>query len=112
MVDVLEQKKLDVQEFLNMDFPDDGFIYELINGILVRRSSPNAPHQDVIAELFPLIKFWVKQRKLGKAYTSPFDVFFGDRSAIQPDIFFIAQDRDHIITNEVKAELRRHYSLN
>jgi Uma2 family endonuclease len=34
--------------FLEMDFPENDFIYELIDGIIMQRSSPNPIHQRVV----------------------------------------------------------------
>lgn len=94
------ERKITWREFLEMDLPDDGFIYELINGELMRRSSPNPPHQAAVIAFSTQLQLFVTGKKLGRAFTAPLDVFLGDLNGIQPDIFFVSKDREFIIDNQ------------
>jgi len=40
----------------------------------------------------------VKNGKLGKVYFAPCDVILSEEDIVQPDIFFISKEREHIIT--------------
>ncbi len=99
MTAVLE-KKLTSAEFLEMDFPEDNYIYELLNGEIVRRSSPNPPHQRLVAKMVKKLESFVVENQLGWVYPAPLDVFLGNETCVQPDIFFIRKERDFIIDNQ------------
>ena len=97
MTEVLE-KKITVQEFQEMQFPEtDFFIYELINGIIMRKAAPQPVHQDISSELEFAIKLFLKQNPIGKMYHAPIDVFFDNHNRTQPDILFIQKDREFIV---------------
>lgn len=91
-------KKMKYEQYREMEIPDgDTNIYELINGEIVKRSSPNSPHQNLHSDLFVFLGVFVKQKKLGKLYSAPFDVVLDDENVPQPDIFFISKEREFII---------------
>jgi Uma2 family endonuclease len=93
--------KVKYEQFREMEIPDgDTHIYELLNGEIVKRASPNSPHQNLHAELFVILGSYVKQNKLGKFYSAPFDVVLDDENVPQPDIFFISKERSFIIDPE------------
>jgi Uma2 family endonuclease len=43
---------------------------------------------------------FVAERGLGRVFTAPCDVVFSEHDVLQPDIFFIAEERRHIITEK------------
>ena len=97
MRDVFESK-ITVQEFHTMEFSEnDFFIYELFNGILMKRTTPSPTHQDISLEIVFAIKLFLKQNPIGKMYHAPIDVFFDDYNQSQPDILFIKEERTFII---------------
>jgi Uma2 family endonuclease len=67
-------KKTSVSEFLERDDFEEGYIYELINGIIMRRASPHAKHQDAVLNIAAMMRAFVKENKLGKCYVAPLDV--------------------------------------
>ena len=91
-------EKIKVADFLEMDV-EPGFIYELINGEIVKKSAPSPKHQIALGELFASLHSFVKKRKLGKVLTAPLDVFFDEYSSLQPDLLFVAKTREEIITD-------------
>jgi Uma2 family endonuclease len=96
--DIPQQPKITVQQFREMDFPDnDFFIYELINGIIMKKTAPQPFHQDISSELEFALKTCLRQKPIGKMYHAPIDVFFDDNNQSQPDILFISQEREFII---------------
>ncbi len=98
MLTEVATRKMTYAEFKDMEIPDgDTSVYELINGEIMRRASPNSPHQDLFRELFLTIGIHVKQNKLGKTYSAPYDVVLDDESVPQPDIFFVSKEREFII---------------
>ncbi len=94
-----KQKKLTWAEFREIEIPEgDTSIYELINGEIVKRSSPNSPHQSASVNLTLLFGIFIKKKKIGRLFHAPFDVYLDEYSAgIQPDLLFVSNERDFII---------------
>ena len=95
---MLDVQKITYNDFRYMEIPDgDTSIYELINGNIVRRSSPHSIHQIVHFRLTILVGNYVLSKNLGQVMYAPMDVIFDDENAPQPDIFFIKKEREKII---------------
>ena len=91
-------QKMTCEAFRHMEIPDgDTSIYELLNGNIVRRSSPHAKHQLAQSRLMRLIGNFVFEKKLGEVIGAPMDVVFDDDNVPQPDVFFIKKERTKII---------------
>lgn len=91
-------KKMTYDEFRYMEIPDgDTSIYELINGNIMRRSSPHSRHQIVQANLMRHIGNFAFNHQLGRVLGAPLDVVFGADDCVQPDVFFIKKEREKII---------------
>ena len=72
--------------------------YELLDGELVLVASPNEPHQRAAKRLaWQLLP--VEEQGLGQVYFAPFDVLLSDTEVVQPDLMFISQEREEIITH-------------
>lgn len=82
------------------DFPDDGTRYELINGELFMSPSPVLRHQEIVGELYALLREHVKSRRLGKVYVSPVDLRFSGTSQVVPDIVFVSNSRREIMSGK------------
>lgn len=92
------QKKITYTDFRHMEIPDgDTSIYELINGNIVRRSSPHAIHQIIVSNLNVELRKFTDSKNLGRVLIAPLDVIFDDDNAPQPDVFFIRKEREKII---------------
>lgn len=91
-------KKMTYQAFRQLEFDDsDPFLYELLNGELVKKSAPNPRHQFILKKLFSKIDTVVTEKNLGQALFAPVDVFLDEYNAPQPDIVFVKQERVEII---------------
>ena len=92
-------KKMTWADFQEMDLPEgDTSIYELIRGEIVKRASPNTPHQRVSRKLLYLMEHYNRQKALGEIFHAPYDVFFDEENAgIQPDLIFVSNKRRFII---------------
>ena len=74
--------------------------YELLDGDLVTIATPGELHQSVSAQLgWRLVQF-ASENNSGRVYHAPFDVVLSDTDVVQPDLLFISNERDHIITPE------------
>ena len=81
--------------------PENGWRYEVIEGVLYMAPAPNTRHQRAINVLSYGLTDFVEKRQLGRIYTAPIDVILPDRATpVQPDILFIAQERLDIITEQ------------
>lgn len=99
MEPVVAIQKMTVGEFRELEFDDNDMSwYELINGELVKRSSPSPRHQKISFHVSRIIGNYVVEKKIGEVYCAPIDVFLGGYNAIQPDLLFIPTDRLAIIT--------------
>ncbi len=92
-------KKATYADLLELDIPDgDTGIYELLNGEIVRRSSPNTPHQTASGNLFVQLGIYNLQKKVGRFFHAPYDVYLDEYNAgIQPDILFVSHERNFVI---------------
>ena len=94
---LLEKKLTTWEEFRHMELDDhDTNIYELINGNIVKRSAPSLHHQNASDNLVTEIKFFLRQKPLGRVYSCP-DVYFDDFDAFVPDLVFISNERSFLI---------------
>jgi Uma2 family endonuclease len=94
----LENRKMTVEEFRELDFPDDDpFIYELIEGILIKKQVPKPVHQQAVVSIAYAFISLILEKSNGFAYTSPIDVYLDKYNNTQPDVLFITKERDFII---------------
>ena len=85
------------QDYLNT--PEDKR-YELLDGELIVTPAPGELHQSVSAQLgWRLVQF-ASENNLGRVYHAPFDVVLSDTDVVQPDLLFVSNVRDHIVTPE------------
>lgn len=91
-------KKMKYEQFRDIEIPDgDTNIYELINGEIVKRASPNSPHQRLSMKLIRVLDKHIFDNQLGELFHPPLDVVLDDENVPQPDIIFISKERDFII---------------
>lgn len=103
MATTLVEKKVTWQEFRQMELGDDDiFIYELIDGEIVKRTSPSPRHQRISRKLVRALDVFVEENQLGEVFSAPTDVYFDgeNESGVVPDVFFIAKDRNFIILED------------
>lgn len=95
----VQTKKMTYAEFQEIDFPEnDTTIYELIRGEIVKRASPNTPHQRVSRKLVYLLEHYNLQKRVGELFHAPYDVYLDEENAgIQPDLVFVTAGRKSII---------------
>lgn len=72
--------------------PDDGFRYELVNGVMLMSPSPSPLHQQVVFEISTQIGIFLRQHPIGAAYPD-IDVRIASEKVYRPDLVFVAGDR-------------------
>ncbi|MDE0199444.1 MAG: Uma2 family endonuclease [Caldilineaceae bacterium] len=95
MLDV--QTKLTYADYLRTA---DDERYELLSGELVMSPSPKEIHQYILGRLFLRLGTFIYGRNLGRVYCAPFDVVLSDTDVVQPDLLFVSNSRESIITEE------------
>jgi Uma2 family endonuclease len=80
------------------DAPDDGKIYEVIDGDLYVSPAPVWRHQRQLNRLNVKVSVWVDGHNLGYVVTAPTGVVLDKESGVQPDLIFISRERAHLIS--------------
>ena len=89
------QARLTYEDYFDLPESDDR--YELIDGELFMAPTPIPEHQDFLAELFTMIRAFVRENGLGRAYIAPLAVMLSEHVVLQPDMMFISNERLDII---------------
>ncbi len=84
-----------VREFERLS--DDGFRYELDDGILRVSPSPSTHHDLIVSFLCGEMYAFLKTRPLGTLFTSEYDVHLAPRRVYKPDVKFVARTNRGII---------------
>lgn len=79
--------------------PDDGKLYEVLNGELIMAAAPTVRHQEISFKVAKILDAFVLSKKLGKVLISPVDVVLGD-DLTEPDVVFVSVERKAIIGRE------------
>lgn len=75
----------------------EGTPVQLINNHLYMSPAPLFEHFTIAKKIFKELDAFVENNNLGIVCFAPVDVFLGDANAVQPDVFFIAKENEHII---------------
>ncbi|MCW3079562.1 Uma2 family endonuclease [Segetibacter sp.] len=101
METVISNTKVSVKEFREMLFDeDDNYYYEIINGEMIQKSAPTPMHQRICKILLITLDKFVTEKKLGEIFPSPIDVFLDDYNKPQPDLVFVSNEKQSIITHD------------
>ena len=96
---LLELKRTSIHEFRQMNFDeDDNFLYELLDGEIVKKSAPSPQHQFLSRNLFRQLDKIIVANNLGEILYAPIDVFLDEYCVPQPDLVFVSKENAHIIT--------------
>ncbi|MCL0057380.1 Uma2 family endonuclease [Dehalococcoidia bacterium] len=96
---VLKEKiRFTYEDYLRL--PNDRKQYQIIEGEVCVVPSPAPRHQDTLRKLTILLSNFVERHKLGRVYIAPCDVILSDEDVVQPDIFFISNEREYIIAEK------------
>lgn len=79
--------------------PDDGSVYEIIDGELFVLKSPHIEHQNVCLSIGAALKAWSDETGAGTATISP-GVIFGDYDNVVPDVAWIAAERLAVLVDD------------
>ncbi|HLH25547.1 MAG TPA: Uma2 family endonuclease [Chloroflexota bacterium] len=80
------------------DAPEDGNVYEVIDGELYVTTAPAWRHQRALNRLNAPIAHSVFTRGLGEVVTAPTGVVLEGGSGVEPDLLFLSRERLHLIS--------------
>ena len=83
-----------------LGFPDDGNRHEIIDGEHYVTPAPLTKHQRILANLLGHLYPHCSHTKAGLVLAAPTDVVFSKTDIVQPDLLFVAKNREHIVTRE------------
>jgi len=72
--------------------PDDGKLYEIIDGELFMSKQPHLYHQMVSFEICVALREWNRQTKAGLAFFAP-GIIFSEDDDVAPDAIWISNER-------------------
>ena len=78
--------------------------YELLDGELVMVPAPNIKHQTVQLKLATRLDLFIEDRRLGTLLTAACDVMLSDTDVVQPDLLFVSQEREHLLSGGQKVQ--------
>ncbi|MGI8968777.1 MAG: Uma2 family endonuclease [Chloroflexota bacterium] len=87
--------RLTYEDYLRM--PEDGHRYEIIDGELFVSPSPSIRHQVAAMNLCLALTQYVRANSLGRVFIAPCAVRLTPDEPVEPDLFFISWEREHII---------------
>ena len=80
-------------------FPEDGRRHEIIDGVHYVTPSPVVRHQVLVGRLHFAIESWVRGHQgAGQVFLSPLDVVLSPHDVVEPDLLFVARNREDILT--------------
>lgn len=100
MTKVTAQKidKMKWTAFRALELDDaDTAIYELFDGIVMKRSAPSLVHQRISRKLLLQLDAFIEANQLGEVFSAPVDLYLDDYNAFQPDLAFVSKDRSFLI---------------
>lgn len=77
--------------------PDDGNIYEIIDGVLYMTTAPSTFHQWITLSLVQYLAVPAKVQGLGYAFSAPVGLLIPGCDPVQPDFVFVRQANAAII---------------
>ncbi len=73
--------------------PDDGRIYELLNGEISMAAAPTWRHGVTVLAIRDVLHAWVRPSRLGVVQVAPIDVILDDDNVVQPDVIFVERSQ-------------------
>src|SRR6266498_3271465 len=81
-----------------MELPEGPPYYQLIEGDLYMVPSPESFHQDIVGNIFYLLRRYLEKHRLGTLRFAPSDVQLTEVNVYEPDIYYVSRSRKSILT--------------
>jgi Uma2 family endonuclease len=79
--------------------PDDGNRYEVVAGEVFVTPSPHPKHQLAVGRISGLFEAFTRAHGVGQLYPGPIDVLLSESDYLVPDLVFVREERDGIISD-------------
>ena len=79
--------------------PNDGQRYEIHDGDLSVTPSPGRIHQEIIGNLYLILRRHADTAALGRVFLSPFDVILSATTIVQPDLLYVEAARASAVSD-------------
>lgn len=79
--------------------------YDIVDGVLTMAPSPTRKHQEILGQLYYLLRQFLDEHRLGSAFIAPLDVIV-ERDPLktrQPDLLFVSNARSEILQDIVEG---------
>jgi Uma2 family endonuclease len=76
--------------------PEGGPRYQLVDGEFHMAPAPNSYHQEIVWNLSQILGRFINENPVGRIYLAPYDVYLSKHDVVQPDLVFLASDRQHL----------------
>jgi len=93
MTQLVDELKITYKDILSLGESNQKM--ELMDGEFNMTAMPSTLHQLIAANLITYLQQYVKQKRLGKVYTSV-DVYISEFTLLQPDLCFLSHERRSI----------------
>ncbi len=98
-----ETRRMTYEEYL--EGPEIKGRYDVVNGVLIMAPSPTRKHQEILGQLYFLMRQFLEEHRLGNAFIAPLDVVV-EREPLktrQPDLLFVNNERAEILHDIVEG---------
>ena len=95
---ILRDVKLTIEDY--EAFPDDGLRHEIIDGEHFVTAAPNTRHQAISRNLTVLLGSFIRDRRLGRLYAAPCDVYLSHFDVLLPDVIFVSTAGHAVVTDK------------
>ena len=85
------------------ELPETNLPTELWDGKLVMSPSPSFFHQEIVVRFHDRLRAWVGKHGLGKTGLAPLDMVLTNHQVVQPDVFFVSNERLAILTDRLRG---------
>jgi len=84
-----------------LDFPDDGHLYEIVEGELYVAPPPNVEHQRITREIESRLLLFLRAAGLGEIFYAPMGVRLTDDDVLEPDLVVVLKEHADRIGKQV-----------
>lgn len=98
-----ETRRMTYEEYL--EGPEIKGRYDVIDGVLIMAPSPTRKHQEILGQLYFLMRQFLDENRLGSVLIAPLDVVV-EREPLrirQPDLLFVGNERSEILQDIVEG---------
>lgn len=72
--------------------PDDGHLYEVVQGVLMMSPAPEMAHQGIIQRISRYLDEQIFSTNRGLVFTGPADVVLASQKVVQPDVLVLLEN--------------------